>query len=80
MWTPFTSDGEKKFSYSQQAQAGSVNLRVLKEAFEALVRALGEGDVDQAKILLEVGFSFSACAGWEDLGGAVDIVTGVVVI
>lgn len=44
LWTPFTSDGEKKFSFAQQPQAGAVNIGVMHEAITALVEHVCEGD------------------------------------
>jgi len=44
LWTPFTSDGEKKFSFAQQPQAGAVNIGVMHEAITALVEHACEGD------------------------------------
>ena len=44
LWTPFTSDAEKKFSFAQQPQAGAVNIGVMHEAITALVEHVCEGD------------------------------------
>ncbi|KAJ1493445.1 hypothetical protein T484DRAFT_1768558 [Baffinella frigidus] len=35
--TPFTSDGDKKFSFSQQPRAMAINVAILAEAFKGLL-------------------------------------------
>jgi len=54
LWTPFTSDQERKFSFTQQPQAGRVNIAVLCEAFKALVEHVEGGEEAASKLVEEL--------------------------